>query len=330
MYIFAHGDLWHLIGNVVFQLILGTLLELVHKWRIPIIYLGSAVGGSLMHSLLNGGVRMYGASGGVFGLIGARIAEIVLIRKEMTWPNPCSAFIDGEMSFYQMCKILIGGKIGQVLIVMAFGSYAVCNLVRIVVQHAIGISTTSLGAHLGGLVVGTLLGIVTLKEDKNKRNRIVDHHMRALENEDYKRNPTFFKRIEITLRKKKCKVVAFSGLATFVLFAICWNALHVALSAANSTQCLQPESVQTNVSDPCNVDHDNNVIMQPSSDVENDDWATKMRTLNITQVTDHPIAKPVSTPRPDTPLNRTSAAGRLTYSNRSVGYLLVSIIFNSE
>jgi membrane associated rhomboid family serine protease len=57
MYIFAHGDLWHLIGNVVAQVFLGSAMELVHKWRIPIIYLGSAVGGCLMHSLLSGGVR---------------------------------------------------------------------------------------------------------------------------------------------------------------------------------------------------------------------------------------------------------------------------------
>jgi membrane associated rhomboid family serine protease len=307
MYIFAHTDLWHLIGNLVAQVFLGSVMELMHKWRIPIIYLGSAVGGCLMHSLLNGGVIMCGASGGVFGLIGARIAAIVLIRKEMT--NPCSEFSDGKISYYQVFKKLIGGKIGQVIIVLLCGVFVIYDFGLIVVQHAIGIYTTSLGAHLGGLIVGTLLGIITLKEDKNKRNRIVDHYMRAQENEEYKKNPTLFKRIKITLRKKKCKIVACGALATFVLFAICWNLLHVAFTAANSTQCLQPESVQKNLSDPFNVYRNNNVIMQPSSDVKNDDWATKMRILNITQVTDPPIAKPTSWV--DTLVNRTSAAGRL-------------------
>lgn len=189
----------------------------------------------------------------------------------------------------------------------------------IVVQHASGIYTTSLGVHFGGLIVGTLLGLITLKEDKNKRNRIVDHYMRARESEEYKKNPTFFKRIEITLRKKKCKVVAFSGLATFVLFAICWNLLHVAFSVVNSTQCLQPQPVITNSSVPHNNGSINQDIEQPnepSSDVENDDSVTKMIILNATQVTDPLTAKPtdwtVSTSGPGTLLNRTSAAGRLT------------------
>jgi membrane associated rhomboid family serine protease len=63
MYIFAHGDLQHLIGNVVAQVGLGLFQEFVHKWRIPIIYLSSAVGGCLMHAVISDDIETYGAMG---------------------------------------------------------------------------------------------------------------------------------------------------------------------------------------------------------------------------------------------------------------------------
>jgi hypothetical protein len=174
-----------------------------------------------------------------------------------------------------------------------------CSL--IVVQHAIGIYTTSLGAHLGGLIVGTLLGIITLKEDKNKRNRIVDHYMRAQENEEYKKNPTFFKRIEITLRKKKCKVVAFGvgnvcSVRNLLEFAPC------------CLFCCQFDAVfatSTNSSDP---NSDGSVNKQPD-EPKTDFNTTDHQVTEI--VTPEPTERTVSTPGSGALFNRTSVAGRL-------------------
>lgn len=93
---------------MVIQLLLGTSLELVHKWwRIPAVYLGGVIGGRysskfnfnphtvydlsingiisvgagcLFHSMFDGNTFLVGASGGVFALISARLANIILVR----------------------------------------------------------------------------------------------------------------------------------------------------------------------------------------------------------------------------------------------------------
>jgi hypothetical protein len=54
MYVFTHQDAAHLAGNIMAQICMGSMMELVHTWRIPVIYLSSAVGGCLMHSMISG------------------------------------------------------------------------------------------------------------------------------------------------------------------------------------------------------------------------------------------------------------------------------------
>lgn len=66
------------------QLLLGVLLEIVHKWkRIAIIYFASALGGSLFTTVLDNGNFTVGASDGVYGLMFAHIATIILNWSEM-------------------------------------------------------------------------------------------------------------------------------------------------------------------------------------------------------------------------------------------------------
>lgn len=76
--------LTHLWSNVIFQSILGILLEIVHNWkRVAIIYLSSVLGGSLFISVLSPESYAVGASGGVYGLLFSHLSTIIINWNEM-------------------------------------------------------------------------------------------------------------------------------------------------------------------------------------------------------------------------------------------------------
>lgn len=70
----------HLCFNLLFQLLLGLPLELVHKWwRVGLVYTAGVAGGSLAHSVTDYGVSLVGASGGCYAIIGAHLASVILV-----------------------------------------------------------------------------------------------------------------------------------------------------------------------------------------------------------------------------------------------------------
>ncbi|KAH3751860.1 hypothetical protein DPMN_186439, partial [Dreissena polymorpha] len=74
----------HLVGNLIFQLLLGLPLEMVHKWwRVLIVYFVGVIAGSLAHSLTDHDIALAGASGGCYALIGAHLASVVVNWAEM-------------------------------------------------------------------------------------------------------------------------------------------------------------------------------------------------------------------------------------------------------
>ena len=63
---------------------LGTPLEMVHRWwRILLIYLSGVLAGSLAVSITDPAVYLAGASGGVYALITAHLANVVANWSEM-------------------------------------------------------------------------------------------------------------------------------------------------------------------------------------------------------------------------------------------------------
>lgn len=58
---------------------LGTLLEMVHRWRIILIYLAGVVGGALANSLYMPTFYLAGASGGVYAVEYAHLSNLVLV-----------------------------------------------------------------------------------------------------------------------------------------------------------------------------------------------------------------------------------------------------------
>lgn len=66
--------------NICVQILLGIPLEMVHRWwRILIIYLAGVASGSLFTSIVDPDVYIAGASGGVYSLLAAHIATIVIV-----------------------------------------------------------------------------------------------------------------------------------------------------------------------------------------------------------------------------------------------------------
>jgi len=82
--IFLHGDLIHLISNLIGLVLFGTFVEnIVSKIEYIVIYLLSGIVGNIMSLfLLPPYVISLGASGAIYGLIGAAVMLIILERNK--------------------------------------------------------------------------------------------------------------------------------------------------------------------------------------------------------------------------------------------------------
>lgn len=70
----------HLLGNVIIQLLVGIPLEVAHKiWRIGPIYLLAVTSGSLLQYAIDPNSLLVGASAGVYALIFAHVANVILV-----------------------------------------------------------------------------------------------------------------------------------------------------------------------------------------------------------------------------------------------------------
>jgi rhomboid protease GluP len=124
---FLHGGVDHLIGNCISLYVLGLACEHAFGARgMAVLFLGSAIGGSLVSLATSPGPSV-GASGAIFGLMGALV--LVLHR--------------------QRHRILVRDKRIGVVIAAWAGYTFLLGAADPVVDN---------GAHLGGLLAGALLG----------------------------------------------------------------------------------------------------------------------------------------------------------------------------
>lgn len=124
---FLHADIMHLGLNMLSLYMLGrpleNLVDRARRWAFPVLYLGSLAGGSLGAMILEYNVRVVGASGAIFGLLGAAI--VIPQRLGMGWNG------------------------------FGVAPWLAMNLVFTFIQPGI-----SVGGHLGGLVAGLGIGAV--------------------------------------------------------------------------------------------------------------------------------------------------------------------------
>lgn len=78
---FVHSNFEHILGNLILQIFLGLPLELVHHWwRVSLVYVAGVLAGSLGHSLTSRN-SLVGASAGVYALITAHIATVIMVSE---------------------------------------------------------------------------------------------------------------------------------------------------------------------------------------------------------------------------------------------------------
>lgn len=79
---FLHGDIQHLAFNMYSLYALGSNLErMMPKWKYLILYLVAGLGGSYLSHLRMGNIVSIGASGAIFGLLGALIGYVMKNRE---------------------------------------------------------------------------------------------------------------------------------------------------------------------------------------------------------------------------------------------------------
>lgn len=126
---FVHVDAIHFLFNMYALYIIGPQLEnFFGKWKYLIIYIGSAIVGSFLSIMFNPSVVSIGASGAIFGLLGALVyfgyhyrVYLDSVIKSQIIPLIFLNLLIGFMSTGIDNAAHIGGLIGGVLVSMAVG-----------------------------------------------------------------------------------------------------------------------------------------------------------------------------------------------------------------
>lgn len=149
-YMFVHIGYLHLAVNLCVQILLGTPLEMVHRWwRVLIIYFAGVAAGSLGTSITDPTVKLAGASGGVYALITAHISTIIMNWREMEYP------------ILQLAIFII-------ITACDVGTAIYDRYVRDINEH-IGYA-----AHLAGGIAGLLVGINVLRNIRvTRKERVI-------------------------------------------------------------------------------------------------------------------------------------------------------------
>ncbi|KAK3781434.1 hypothetical protein RRG08_019060 [Elysia crispata] len=163
-YMFIHQGYVHIISNMVFQIAFGLSLEMVHKfWRVGLVYVLGAIAGCLIHSVTDMQVSLVGASGGVYAILGAHVAAIVINWREMNYrcldpqeleDNVCCGF----------CRILLSAPVRlAIILILVVPDTAIAVYRRITEpeEFKVGVS-----AHIGGFVAGIFMGVLILRNIK--------------------------------------------------------------------------------------------------------------------------------------------------------------------
>ena len=132
--IFLHGGLLHIAFNMWCLWDLGRLAESVYgHWTFAVVYLITGIGSSLASVAWNPSVLSVGASGAIFGIAGALIASFYL----------------GEFS---LPRSAMGGMLRSILMFVGYNLFFGAVVAR-----------TDNAAHVGGLVMGLILGALIAK-----------------------------------------------------------------------------------------------------------------------------------------------------------------------
>lgn len=145
LYMMLHAGWLHLGFNLAVQLLVGLPLEMVHgSGRVALIYMAGVVAGSLGTSVFDTQVCLVGASGGVYALLAAHLANVLLNYNSMR------------------CGVL--RLFGIFVIASCDVGYAIYSRYA---GESIGLPVSYI-AHLAGASAGLTIGLLVLKNFEQK------------------------------------------------------------------------------------------------------------------------------------------------------------------
>jgi membrane associated rhomboid family serine protease len=149
---FVHSGFLHILGNMFVFFFMGIAFEQrIGRKKFLVIYLITGVCGALTHSVLNLGswVPLVGASGAIFGILGA--FAYAYPRDEVVMPVPIG------IMFIMRIKVI-------------YATILFAVLETVIVMFSVQDSTAHF-AHFGGLVSGVVLAAVLIgkKAEKTKQ-----------------------------------------------------------------------------------------------------------------------------------------------------------------
>lgn len=162
LYMLLHAGWFHLTFNLIVQVLIGIPLEMVHgSGRIACIYLAGVLAGSLGTSIFDSNAYLVGSSGGVYALLAAHLANIMLNYSNM------------EYGIVRLLAILLFGEFcgklgGEKTFSNIFSRLASCDVgfaiySRYESEPFSTIPSVSFVAHVTGAVAGLTIGLIVLK-----------------------------------------------------------------------------------------------------------------------------------------------------------------------
>lgn len=142
--VFLHGGVFHILGNMLFLVMMGIPQEQKWGWRqFSLILFVSGIGASLFSTCIRPNTISVGASGALFGVLGAGLADLAFHWSAI--PDPSFR----RMQLIQQVMFII------IWMMISFGSKYIDGW-----------------AHLGGLIFGFLLGATLWSPDSDLHPRI--------------------------------------------------------------------------------------------------------------------------------------------------------------
>ncbi len=149
---FVHNDLFHLLGNLIILLAFALPFEerIGHR-RFLLIYLGSGIVGSLAQVAFAGDrpILLMGASGAVFGVIGAFAAAY----PNLVVPLPLPLFV---IMIFVRARVIVAAAAFTALQILYFVFLSPFD-------------NTAYAAHFGGLATGAVLGYTVARKASTRR-----------------------------------------------------------------------------------------------------------------------------------------------------------------
>ena len=170
-YSFVHAGMEHILVNVILQLLVGLALEMSNSWwRVGLVYVLGVTTGSLATSVINPDTFLAGASGGVYAIASAHLAALLLNWKED------SLILRQRLRNKKVTSPTFGKvvRIGRVVVVGGILSVDVVTAISSSLSEEV--NTTSYTAHVSGVAMGILVGVVILK---NRRVQFWEQWLRV-------------------------------------------------------------------------------------------------------------------------------------------------------